>query len=76
MINKLKRRFIITAMLSVMSVLFLIIGSINTVNYLNVLKSASIRLDMIESGTGMLPSTDFFGGQINIPFPEAPFDTR
>ena len=63
-------------MLSVMSVLLLIIGSINTASYIDVLESASIRLDMLESGTGRLPSTDFFGGKINIPFPEAPFDTR
>ena len=76
MIKKLKRRFIITAMLSVMSVLLLIIGSINTVSYLNILDSAQTRLDMIASGTSRFPSTDFFGGQINIPFPEAAFDTR
>lgn len=76
MIKKLKRRFIITAMLSVMSVLFLIIGSINTASYLNIFDSAELRLDMIASGTSRFPSTDFFGGQINIPFPEAPFDSR
>lgn len=76
MIRNLKKRFIITAMLSVISVLVLIIGSINIVNYINVLETAESRLDMLETGGGRIPMIDLFGDRKNPLSPEAPFDSR
>lgn len=63
-------------MLSVAIALILIIGSINIVNFQNVLYSAEIRLDMLENGNGKIPTTGIFGNSRNPLSPEAPFDSR
>lgn len=49
MIGKLKRKFVLIAMLSVAIVLTLLMGVVNTVNYLNVIRSAEDRIDYLTS---------------------------
>lgn len=76
MIKKLRRRFILIALCSVMFVLVLIIGSINIVNYSEVIDSANMRLDMLQNGGGRTPMIDMFGNKRVTLSPEAPFDIR
>lgn len=76
MIKKLKRRFIFTSLCSVLFVLILIIGSINVVNYSQVIDSANMRLDMLQNGGGRAPMIDIHGNKGIRLSPEAPFDIR
>lgn len=82
MIKKLRRKFITAAMLSVLSVLALIFGTVTVLNYNSIKKSADERIDLIEANGGSFPLwQDFFavfgiGGDRGRLTPEAPFDTR
>jgi signal transduction histidine kinase len=58
MIKTLQKRFIAIAMLSVFMVLFLIIGSINIINYFDTTRSLDSRLDVLAENNGSFP-TDF-----------------
>ena len=55
MISRLRRKFIIIAMLSVTAVLAVLIASINIFNYRNVTVDADILLDMLSSNEGEFP---------------------
>lgn len=52
MIKKLKRRFVLIAMLSITGLLVVILGTINIVNYTMVTKDADRVIDMITRGNG------------------------
>ena len=49
MIKALRRKFVVTAMLSIFAVLLLIIGLINAVSWANVVKNAEMRLDVLQN---------------------------
>jgi signal transduction histidine kinase len=55
MIKTLQKRFIAIAMLSVFMVLFLIIGSINIINYFDTTRSLDTRLDVLAENNGSFP---------------------
>ena len=55
MINKLRHKFIMAAMLSIFVVLFLIIGTINIANFLSVNRGLNNRLDLISQNGGTFP---------------------
>lgn len=79
MINRLRRQFIMIAMLSVTLVVLLTAVSINVFNYLSTDKSLSGTLQMIEENQGMIPQ--FSGGKPGKPprgqfTPETPYSTR
>lgn len=79
MINRLRRQFIMIAMLSVTLVVLLTAISINVFNYLSTDKSLSGTLQMIEENQGMIPQ--FSGGKPGKPprgqfTPETPYSTR
>ena len=79
MINRLRRQFIMIAMLSVTLVVLLTAVSINAFNYLSTDKSLSGTLQMIEENQGMIPQ--FPGGKPGKPprgqfTPETPYSTR
>lgn len=79
MINRLRRQFIMIAMLSVTLVVLLTAASINVFNYLSTDKSLSATLQMIEENQGMIPQ--FPGGKPGKPprgqfTPETPYSTR
>lgn len=79
MINRLRRQFIMIAMLSVTLVVLLTAVSINVFNYLSTDKSLSDTLQMIEENQGMIPQ--FSGGKPGKPprgqfTPETPYSTR
>ena len=65
MIKKLRLRFIRTAMLSVFSVLAVIIGSINILNYRNIITKADDTLTLLSENNGRFPDD-------KIPPPKAP----
>lgn len=79
MIDRLRRQFIMIAMLSVTLVVLLTAVSINVFNYLSTDKSLSGTLQMIEENQGMIPQ--FPGGKPGKPprdqfNPETPYSTR
>ena len=55
MIQQLRQKFILTAMLSTFLVLFLIIGTINVANYLSVNRGLNNRLELIAENGGIFP---------------------
>lgn len=81
MINKLRRKFIAIAMISVFAVLVLILGGITTANYGNIITGANERISLIEQNGGYFPIwQDYFElfpftgrGSIS---QESQFDTR
>ena len=79
MINRLRRKFIMIAMLSVTLVVLLLTVSINLFNYLSTGQSLSNTLHMIGENQGMIPQ--FPGGRPEKPprgqfTPETPYSTR
>lgn len=80
MIKNLRKKFITITMCSVAAVLIIIIGSINIVNYCNVIKNAEARISLLEENGGTFPEQEKFGREQKPPekklSPEAPFDTR
>lgn len=80
MIKNLRKKFIAITMCSVAAVLIIIIGSINIVNYCNVIENAEIRISLLEENGGTFPEQEKFGREQKPPeknlSPEAPFDTR
>ena len=80
MIKKMRRKFIIAAMLAVTAVLTVIIGGMITVNYFNLVSTADTTIDMILSNDGRFPRAEFSPDKKPFehkPFsPETPFETR
>lgn len=85
MIKRLRRKFIIVTMCSVFAVLVLIIGLINTVNYVRVVQNAESIVSLLKAGGGQFGivdgSKDTFGKDFDFNHqkpmsPETPFETR
>lgn len=76
MIKKLRRKFIIIAMSSVAVVLFLIIGIVNIVNYVQVNKKSDNVIAMLVEGEGQFPSAPPLPDKWHGISPETPFETR
>ena len=80
MIKKLRRKFIIIAMISIVTVLFLILGIINIANYNSVNIRADNTLSILIDNGGKFPKEDKVMGEPrplpNGISPEAPFETR
>ncbi|MGN1075167.1 MAG: sensor histidine kinase [Eubacteriales bacterium] len=77
MIARLRRRFILIAMLSVFAVLFVIVGGINLAGALSDEQEASRLLDMLEQGGGVFPKPGrpLMRGPGGMT-PETPYETR
>ena len=81
MIKSLRRKFIAIAMCSLIGVLVLTVGFINTFSYIDVVNKADSRLSLIEGNNGTFPKNGQphkdggmrGGGKMS---PEAPFETR
>lgn len=81
MIRKLRHKFILASMVSLVLVLSVIIGTINVVNYRGILDSADNTLQMILRNGGVFPSREEppkigFGGFGEEMSPEAPYQAR
>ena len=79
MINRLRRQFIVIAMISVTLVVFLMAFSINVFNFLSTDGALDDTLQMIYENQGMIPQ--FPGGRLEKPprgqfTPETPYSTR
>lgn len=74
MIRKLRRRFIAAAMAAVVLVLFVIMGTINILNYHNVVSESDAVLQLLADNSGSFPDSmgQNGGGQI----PEKPEDVK
>ena len=64
MINKLKKRFIVLAMVSLAVLLSVIVAGMNVINYQKVVKDADTRIEVLEENSAML-----LGGRGGIPQP-------
>lgn len=85
MIKKLRRRFVFVSMLSVVIVITLIMGIINLVSYVSIVKSSDQMIEMISDNGGFFPHNDFDPGAMPdkihdkkamLSSPEAPYETR
>ncbi len=76
MIKALRKKFIAAAMVSMVIVLGVIIGTINIINYKNVNRTADIKLNIIAENSGRFPRFDLGLAPNQRISPEAPFDTR
>lgn len=65
MLKKLRRKFIVVAMLSVSIVLLVIVGTINIANYVTTARALEVRLQLIADNGGTFPDM----------MPEKPDDT-
>lgn len=57
MIKRLRKKFIIVTMCSVLAVLVLIVGIINIVSYVNVIKNVDYVISLIKDGGGRFKKT-------------------
>lgn len=81
MIKRLRKKFIIITMCSVLAVLVLIVGIINIVNYSGVVKNADRIVAVLKEGGGTFGNGNMQDGDFNFrphhPMsPETPFETR
>lgn len=85
MIKRLRRKFIIVTMCSIFVVLVLIIGIINTVNYIRVVQNADSIVSLLKAGGGKfgieeggkyILEKDFDFNHQKPMSPETPFETR
>lgn len=76
MIKKLRRKFIIIAMSSVAAVLFLIIGIVNIVNYVQVDRRSDRVIAILAEGEGQFPSAPPAPDKWHGITRETPFETR
>lgn len=79
MIRKLRIKLIVVSMGSLLVVLLLIVGSINALNYAQVIDRADLVLDVLEDNEGLLPKLDDLldqdGDQLYTS-PEVPYESR
>ena len=61
MIGKLRRKFIIAAIISVFLVLSVLIGSINVLNYRSLIADADRTLEVLTANNGAFPGQMFRG---------------
>ncbi|MBQ9082861.1 MAG: HAMP domain-containing histidine kinase [Clostridia bacterium] len=78
MIRKLQRKFILVSMVVLLTVLLVIIGTVNVVNYASVVRDADELLEVLSANRGRFPDRGF-GENHKIPphwSPEIPFESR
>ncbi len=78
MIRKLQRKFILVSMSVLLAVLLVIIGTVNVVNYISVVRDADELLAVLSTNRGQFPDREF-GEPHKIPphwSPEIPFESR
>lgn len=79
MIKRLRRKFIVITMCSILIVLGGIIGGINLANYISINQRADEKLDFLTENKGNFPHQGEEPGKKPLPAgmsPEAPFETR
>lgn len=79
MIKRLRRKFIVITMCSILAVLGGIIGGINLANYISINQRADEKLDFLTENKGNFPHQGEEPGKKPLPAgmsPEAPFETR
>jgi hypothetical protein len=82
MIRQLRKRVVVSAMISCTAVLLLIIGVINIMNYRSIVNDADDILKILDENDGEFPKGDNTSGVPNTPIdgilgtPEAPYETR
>lgn len=81
MIRKLRIKLVAVSMLSLFLVLFLIMGTVNLVNYLDILREADETLALLAENQGRFPKPedDFHRGDGRFPrdqSPELPYESR
>ncbi len=64
MIRRLRRQFILVAMLSILAVLMVIIGVLNAANYISMNRKADTMLDLLAENGGMFPAV-FMGKEVD-----------
>ncbi len=64
MIRRLRRQFILVAMLSTLAVLTVIIGVLNAANYISMNRKADMMLDLLAENGGMFPAV-FMGKEVD-----------
>ena len=79
MIKKLRIKFIALSMFSLLLVLFIIMGSINILNYQDIIKDADSVLSILKSNNGAFPKMEEPRGKHDSPkplSPETPYESR
>ena len=80
MIKKLRKKLVAVAMLSLFIVLFIIIGTVNVLNYTRMVDDANRTLNILKENTGSFPRPDMSHGHGGEMFkgmsPEAPYESR
>ena len=79
MIKKLRIKFIALSMFSLLLVLFIIMGSINILNYQDIVKDADNVLSILKSNNGAFPKMEEPRGKHDSPkplSPETPYESR
>jgi two-component system sensor histidine kinase CiaH len=79
MIKKLRIKFITLSMFSLLLVLFIIMGSINILNYQDIVKDADSVLSILKSNNGAFPKMEEPRGKHDSPkplSPETPYESR
>ena len=79
MIKKLRIKFIALSMFSLLLVLFIIMGSINILNYQDIVKDADSVLSILKSNNGAFPKMEEPRGKHDSPkplSPETPYESR
>ena len=80
MIKKLRKKLVAVAMLSLFIVLFIIIGTVNVLNYTRMVDDANRTLNILKENNGSFPRPDMSHGHGEEMFkgmsPEAPYESR
>ena len=80
MIKKLRKKLVAVAMLSLFIVLFIIIGTVNVLNYTRMVDDADRTLNILKENNGSFPRPDMSHGHGGEMFkgmsPEAPYESR
>ena len=80
MIKKLRKKLVAVAMLSLFIVLFIIIGTVNVLNYTRMVDDANRTLNILKENNGSFPRPDMshgHGGEmLKGMSPEAPYESR
>lgn len=78
MIKKIRYKFILASMIALTLVITIIVGTINIIGYINIIKTADEKLELISNNNGIFPTarpSNDKKNDYNLS-PEAPFETR
>lgn len=77
MIKKLQKKFIFATLFSLLTVLFIIIGGINVINYCNVIENSNNIINILAKNNGKFPKHENVAKDINkLMSPEIPYESR